>query len=188
MTARTIQITTADGASHDFDLSPDGSDWAVTHPATKKTAGRAVKTERTWAAHVQDSVIPCNEGDSLHEEWFGDEYAAAYAVAQEYARRFLDTTPDPDVIPDDFEIKIPEGAVYHEDAFTIEQDENGENRQYEHAEVKDMDPHHVWTVVESGSDDGPYWALPGFHFVNRDHYRVTAEAWKDEDAAKQYVA
>jgi len=184
MTARPIQITTTDGTTHDFTLTPaEDGNWAVTHAASGRIAGHAIKTgpQRSWSAHVRDSIIHGNEGESLHEEFFGDEYAAGSAVAKEYGRRFLEPAAD------DFEIHIPEGAEYHEDHFTIEQDENGENRQYTHDEVKDMDIHHVWTIVDSDGD-GPYWAVPGFRMVNRDHYRVTKEAWADENAAREYVA
>lgn len=183
MTERPIQITTTDGATHDFALTPDADgNWAVTHTATQRAAGHAIKTgKRSWSAHVQDSIIRGNENESLHDDSFGDEYAAGSAVAKEYGRRFLEPAAD------DFEIRIPEGAEYHEDHFTIEQDEDGENRQYTHDEVKDMDIHHVWSVVDSDSD-GPFWAVPGFRMVNRDHFRVTKEAWGDEHASREYVA
>jgi hypothetical protein len=52
-------------------------------------------------------------------------------------------------------------------------------------EVRDLDAQHVWTIVESGSDyDGNWYAVPGFHFVNRLGYVFTARAWDDrtEDA------
>jgi hypothetical protein len=52
-------------------------------------------------------------------------------------------------------------------------------------EIRDLDVQHVWTIVESGSDDdGNWYAIPGFHFVNRLGYVFTARAWdgQTEDA------
>lgn len=41
--------------------------------------------------------------------------------------------------------------------------------------------HHVWTVVESGDDgDGNWYAMPGFHCVNRLGYIVTDRPWVDD--------
>lgn len=48
-------------------------------------------------------------------------------------------------------------------------------------EVRDLDPQHVWTIVESGSDDdGNWYAVPGCHFVNRLGYVFTARAWDEQ--------
>jgi len=45
---------------------------------------------------------------------------------------------------------------------------------------------HVWTIVESGSDnDGNWYAVPGFHYVNRLGYVLTKRAW--EDAARDAI-
>jgi len=48
-------------------------------------------------------------------------------------------------------------------------------------EIRGLDAQHVWTIVESGSDDdGNWYALPGFHVVNRLGYVFTARAWDDQ--------
>lgn len=38
--------------------------------------------------------------------------------------------------------------------------------------ARSLDENHVWTVVESGSDDD-LWITPGIHYVNRICYLVT---------------
>jgi hypothetical protein len=87
--------------------------------------------------------------------------------------------------------KGPAGDVYHSDAFTIvkaegeEDDPDGDARMFELDEIRDKDLHHVWTVVEA---EGRYYALPGFHVVNRDHYRMTVEPWGPEHEDREYVA
>jgi hypothetical protein len=87
--------------------------------------------------------------------------------------------------------QLPAGAVYHSDEFTVikaegqEDDPDGDARMFELEEVRDKDHRHVWTVVEA---EGRYYALPGFHVVNRDHYRMTAEPWGPERGSREYVA
>lgn len=47
-------------------------------------------------------------------------------------------------------------------------------------DARDQSPNHVWTVVDSGDDsDGNWYALPGFHVVNKLGYVMTREAWSD---------
>jgi len=47
-------------------------------------------------------------------------------------------------------------------------------------DVRDQSPNHVWTVVDYGDDsDGNWYALPGFHVVNKLGYVMTREAWSD---------
>ena len=38
--------------------------------------------------------------------------------------------------------------------------------------------HHVWTVVDS-ADNCNWYAMPGYHFVNRVGYIVTRKPWDD---------
>lgn len=50
---------------------------------------------------------------------------------------------------------------------------------FEEANTHRLD--HVWTVVESGDDgDGNWYAMPGFHYVNRLGYIVTERRWIDD--------
>jgi len=55
---------------------------------------------------------------------------------------------------------------------------SGDLFQLEH--VRDQPPQHVWTIVDSGDDsDGNWYALPGFHIVNKLGYVMTRKAWSD---------
>lgn len=55
--------------------------------------------------------------------------------------------------------------------------DNGNLFQYH--EVADADPHTVWTIIDSGDDnDGNWYALPGFHLVNRLGYVRTVRPWE----------
>ncbi len=50
-----------------------------------------------------------------------------------------------------------------------------------HDEVAGCPLNHVWTVVESGEDDdGSWYAIPGFHIVNKLGYVITEKRWDDE--------
>ena len=52
---------------------------------------------------------------------------------------------------------------------------------FEFEDVKDQPLNHVWTIIESGSDeDGNWYASPGFHIVNRMGYVMTTKPWTDE--------
>ncbi len=52
---------------------------------------------------------------------------------------------------------------------------------FEFEDVKDQPLNHVWTIIESGSDeDGNWYAPPGFHIVNRMGYVMTKKPWTDE--------
>lgn len=51
---------------------------------------------------------------------------------------------------------------------------------WDYDDIKNSDVRHVWTIVESGSDDdGNWYAVPGFHYVNRLGYVLTGRAWED---------
>ena len=52
---------------------------------------------------------------------------------------------------------------------------------FEFKDVKDQPLNHVWTIIESGSDEDSNWyASPGFHIVNRMGYVMTKKPWTDE--------
>lgn len=52
---------------------------------------------------------------------------------------------------------------------------------FDHEDIKDHHINHVWTIVESGSDeDGNWYASPGLHYVNRIGYVMTEKPWTDE--------
>ncbi len=47
-------------------------------------------------------------------------------------------------------------------------------------EVREQPENCVWTVVDSGDDtDGNWYALPGFHVVNKLGYVMTRKPWSD---------
>jgi len=51
---------------------------------------------------------------------------------------------------------------------------------FEFADVQHQPPNHVWTIVDSGDDsDGNWYALPGFHVVNKLGYVMTRRPWSD---------
>jgi len=51
---------------------------------------------------------------------------------------------------------------------------------FDYRDVVDKSRANVWTIVESGDDlDETWYALPGFHFVNRLGYVMTARPWND---------
>lgn len=51
---------------------------------------------------------------------------------------------------------------------------------FEFKDVRDQEPHHVWTIVETGDDrDGNWYALPGFHIVNKLGYVMTQVPWSN---------
>lgn len=41
-------------------------------------------------------------------------------------------------------------------------------------------PEHVWTIADSGDDsDGNWYAMPGFHVVNKLGYVMTRKPWSE---------
>ncbi|MGV8846081.1 hypothetical protein [Tessaracoccus sp.] len=57
---------------------------------------------------------------------------------------------------------------------------DGETDIWEFRDVKDMDPHVVWSLIDGDEDNNSY-AAPGFHIVNRWGYTVTTTPWTDEN-------
>ena len=55
---------------------------------------------------------------------------------------------------------------------------------FEFSDVKDVDPHHVWTVVDDTR--GGECALPGFHAVNVIGYVTTERVWTSKDISVAY--
>lgn len=52
---------------------------------------------------------------------------------------------------------------------------------FDYEDVTDLSLNHVWTILESGTDDNDNWyASPGFHYVNRLGYVLTRKPWVDE--------
>ncbi|HET7560869.1 MAG TPA: hypothetical protein VFJ87_00640 [Rhodanobacteraceae bacterium] len=51
---------------------------------------------------------------------------------------------------------------------------------FQFEDVRDHPQQHVWTVVDSGDDgDGNWYALPGFHVVNKLGYVMTCKPWSE---------
>jgi len=45
-------------------------------------------------------------------------------------------------------------------------------------DIRNQPRKHVWTIVDSGDDaDGNWYALPGFHVVNKLGYVMTRKPW-----------
>jgi len=52
---------------------------------------------------------------------------------------------------------------------------------FDYEDVKDQPLNHVWTILETGSDENDNWyASPGFHVVNKLGYVMTEKAWEDD--------
>jgi hypothetical protein len=59
---------------------------------------------------------------------------------------------------------------------------------FEWEDVKDKDVHLVWTVVETGDCDNESWyALPGFHIVNKIGYLLAEVPWVDGEEPGEAV-
>jgi len=66
-----------------------------------------------------------------------------------------------------------------EDSWGVYLQPSGDLFQFEH--VRDQPSQHVWTIVDSGDDsDGNWYALPGFHVVNKLGYVMTRKAWSPD--------
>lgn len=51
---------------------------------------------------------------------------------------------------------------------------------FEFEDVRKQPVNHVWTVVETGDDtDGSWYAVPGYHYVNRIGFVLTQKGWTD---------
>lgn len=49
---------------------------------------------------------------------------------------------------------------------------------FQYDDVRDQSQEHVWTIIESGDDaDGNWYAVPGFHIVNKLGYVMTRKPW-----------
>ncbi len=55
-----------------------------------------------------------------------------------------------------------------------------------YADVKDLELHTVWSIVEG--DNGDLYVVPGFHVVNHFGYAVTAKPWSDADLESNLFA
>jgi hypothetical protein len=66
--------------------------------------------------------------------------------------------------------------------------DNGDLLEYH--QVKGLPIARVWTIVETGDpDDESWYALPGFHIVNKLGYCVTRRRWTTgEEEAEWFVA
>ena len=52
---------------------------------------------------------------------------------------------------------------------------------FEFNDVSKQSLNHVWTVVETGDDrDGNWYALPGYHVINKIGYVLTVKPWNDD--------
>lgn len=50
---------------------------------------------------------------------------------------------------------------------------------FQFGDVCDQPAQFVWTITDSGEDDGVWYACPGFHLVNRIGYVKTKKPWTD---------
>lgn len=52
---------------------------------------------------------------------------------------------------------------------------------WEYDDIRGYGIQYIWTIVESGSDDdGNWYAVPGFHYVNRLGHVLTERTWECE--------
>lgn len=51
---------------------------------------------------------------------------------------------------------------------------------WEYEELTGTPDNQVWTIVETGDEDENWYALPGYHIVNKIGYAVTEKPWTDE--------
>lgn len=59
--------------------------------------------------------------------------------------------------------------------------QKGDGGLFDYDDIKDQPSNHVWTILESGSDEDDSWyASPGIHYVNRLGYVITKKPWVDE--------
>ena len=55
---------------------------------------------------------------------------------------------------------------------------------HEWADVQNLDPHYVWTVLDC---EGKLYCSTGFHWVNRFAYLKCSKPWTDAEAMRNYV-
>lgn len=129
---------------------------------------RTIASEQGWTDATFVSVLlNIIEGDP-------DFAARAHAVCVAIAEGDASTPAEPGESFDDFDATY--GAVRPEEemAFSFEQ-------------VRDSDPHHVWSIVDG--EDGNLWLLPGFRVVNATGDYVKSERpWQDESVSFRWDA
>jgi hypothetical protein len=87
-------------------------------------------------------------------------------------------------------LHAPEGQRFlsereFEDEFLPTKLPNGDLLEWEH--VRNTPPENVWTIVETGDDEDQNWyALPGFHIVNKLGYVTSVFPWDDNIAEAIY--
>lgn len=93
------------------------------------------------------------------------------------------------------------------DDFEVSEDSKGEAIRFTEQDASTFDYHRVWTVVEGDGNcvhevygDDPedrepcdclehqWYALPGYHLVNRLHYVISDKPWKDNIDYPDYLA
>jgi hypothetical protein len=56
--------------------------------------------------------------------------------------------------------------------------QKADNGMFDYDDVKDQTLEHVWTIVDTGAyEDENWYAMPGFHIVNKLGYIMTRRAW-----------
>ena len=56
--------------------------------------------------------------------------------------------------------------------------QTADNGMFDYDDVKDKPLEHVWTIVDTGAyEDENWYAMPGFHIVNKLGYIMTRRAW-----------
>lgn len=108
--------------------------------------------------------------------------------------------------------EAPKKPPYLDDVFEVETNSKHEPIRFTEQQVSLYDPHKVWTIVEGDGecehdvevapgDDIPdgygepcdcpeheWYALPGYHVVNRLHYVVSIQPWEDGKDYPTYLA
>ena len=72
---------------------------------------------------------------------------------------------------------IPEDEFW-DDWGVIQTSDSG---MFDYDDVKDQPLEHVWTIVDTGAyEDENWYAMPGFHVVNKLGYIMTRRAWTSD--------
>jgi len=114
---------------------------------------------------------------SINPEWDSHEQRAnpdgsAYCTCGDTHCASLDTLPEFIKVSErDFDLNYkPIDAPSGEPTWTFQE-----------VKAAEIPKHRVWTIVETGDpEDESWYAIPGYHIVNKIDYAVTEKPWEHE--------
>lgn len=142
--------------------------------------GRLETGSRYMPAYVTKSSL---SGVVAGQEYSRDELG--YLLSLDIAQKRAQMVHLEDYVPEHPFVKLSEEEF--DQQFVLVNASKSGTTNYEFDEVKDMDPRHVWSLIEGDEDDTAY-ALPGFHRVNNIGYTVTEKPWPHENIEAVYMA